>query len=44
MGGGTNGVGSAVKVDTHTLQVGKGEFARLCVEVDLTQPVYELVC
>jgi hypothetical protein len=32
-------VGNPVKVDLHTLKVARGRFARMCVEVDLTQPV-----
>jgi hypothetical protein len=32
-------VGTPVKVDMHTLQVARGKFARLCVEIDLTKPV-----
>ena len=32
-------VGNPVKVDLHTLKVASGRFARMCVEVDLTQPV-----
>ncbi|PNX77058.1 hypothetical protein L195_g033019, partial [Trifolium pratense] len=32
-------VGAPVKVDLHTLRVDRGRFARMCVEIDLTQPV-----
>jgi hypothetical protein len=32
-------VGTPVKVDLHTLNVARGRFARICVEVDLTKPV-----
>lgn len=32
-------VGTPVKVDLHTLQVARGRFARICVEIDLNQPV-----
>jgi hypothetical protein len=32
-------VGTPVKVDMHTLRVARGKFARMCVEIDLTQPV-----
>jgi hypothetical protein len=32
-------VGNPVKVDLHTLRVERGRFARMCVEIDLTQPV-----
>lgn len=28
-------VGKPVKVDIHTLQVERGRFARICVEIDL---------
>lgn len=34
-------VGVPVKVDTNTLKVERGRFARVCVEVDLTKPVVE---
>lgn len=32
-------IGKPVKVDLHTLRMAKGRFVRVCVEVDLTQPV-----
>jgi hypothetical protein len=32
-------VGTPVKVDTNTLTVERGRFARICVEIDLTLPV-----
>lgn len=32
-------IGKPIKVDLHTLQVAKGHFARVCVEIDLHQPV-----
>lgn len=32
-------IGNPVKVDLHTLRVAHGRFARICVEVDLNQPV-----
>ncbi|CAJ2637226.1 unnamed protein product, partial [Trifolium pratense] len=32
-------VGTPVKVDTNTLSVERGRFARICVEIDLTLPV-----
>ncbi|GAU39341.1 hypothetical protein TSUD_60920 [Trifolium subterraneum] len=32
-------VGNTIKVDLHTLKVARGQFARMCVEVDLTKPV-----
>lgn len=32
-------VGRPVKVDRNTLKVERGRFARICIEVDLTQPV-----
>ncbi|MCI02300.1 hypothetical protein A2U01_0023332, partial [Trifolium medium] len=32
-------VGTPVKVDTNTLKVERGRFARICVEIDLTLPV-----
>jgi hypothetical protein len=32
-------VGTPIKVDTNTLKVERGRFARVCVEIDLTMPV-----
>lgn len=32
-------VGTPVKVDLHTLNVARGRFTRMCVEIDLAQPV-----
>lgn len=32
-------IGRLIKVDTNTLKVERGKFARFCVEVDLTVPV-----
>lgn len=32
-------IGKPVKVDMHTLKVARGRFARICVEIDLNQPV-----
>lgn len=32
-------IGKPVKVNLHTLRVARGKFARVCVEVDLNQPV-----
>lgn len=32
-------VGRPIKVDRNTLKVERGRFARICIEVDLTQPV-----
>ncbi|XP_045804092.1 uncharacterized protein LOC123897478 [Trifolium pratense] len=32
-------VGTPIKVDTNTLKVERGRFARVCVEIDLTLPV-----
>lgn len=32
-------VGKPIKVDTNTLKVQRGRFARICVEIDLNQPV-----
>jgi len=32
-------VGTPVKVDLHTLRVVRGRFVRVCVEIDLTQPI-----
>jgi hypothetical protein len=32
-------VGKPIKVDTNTLKVERGRFARICVEVDLKEPV-----
>lgn len=32
-------VGKPIKVDRNTLKVERGRFARICIEVDLTQPI-----
>jgi len=32
-------IGRPIKVDTNTLRVERGKFARVCVEIDLTAPV-----
>lgn len=32
-------VGRPIRVDTNTLKVERGRFARICVEIDLTKPV-----
>jgi hypothetical protein len=32
-------IGSPIKVDSNTLKVERGKFARVCVEIDLTVPV-----
>ena len=32
-------IGQPIKVDTNTLKVERGKFARVCVEIDLTVPV-----
>jgi hypothetical protein len=32
-------IGTPIKVDTNTLNVERGRFARICVEIDLTKPV-----
>lgn len=32
-------VGKPIRMDTNTLKVERGRFARICVEIDLTQPV-----
>jgi hypothetical protein len=32
-------IGTPVRVDTNTLNVERGRFARICVEIDLTKPV-----
>jgi len=32
-------IGRPIKVDTNTLKVERGKFARVCVEIDLTLPV-----
>lgn len=37
-------VGTLVKVDSNTLKVERGRFARICVEIDLTKPVVGKVC
>lgn len=34
-----SGIGKPINVDLHTLRVARGRFARVCVEVDLNQPV-----
>ncbi|XP_057457271.1 uncharacterized protein LOC130748133 [Lotus japonicus] len=34
-----NVIGTPVKVDTNTLKAERGRFARICVEIDLTEPV-----
>ena len=36
-------VGCPVKIDQHTLQVARGRFACVCVEVDLYKPVVGMV-
>lgn len=36
-------VGKPVKVDSNTLKVERGRFARICVEIDLNQPVVRQV-
>lgn len=33
-----------VKVDTNTLNVARGLFAHICVEIDLTKPVVGKLC
>jgi hypothetical protein len=35
----TSTIGTPVKVNTNTLNVERGRFARICVEIDLTKPV-----
>lgn len=37
-------IGKPVKVDEHTLKVERGHFARVCVEIDLNQPVVGKIC
>lgn len=32
-------LGRPIKVDTNTLKIERGKFARVCVEIDLTLPV-----
>lgn len=32
-------VGKPIKVDRNTLKIERGRFARICVEIDLNQPV-----
>lgn len=32
-----------IKVDTSTLKIERGKFAKVCVEVDLTMPVFEKI-
>lgn len=34
-----SGIGKPVKVDLNILKVAQGRFARVCVEINLTQPV-----
>lgn len=36
-------VGKLIKVDSNTLDIRRGSFAKICVEVDLTKPVVGLV-
>lgn len=38
-----NAVGQAVKVDSHTVDVTKGKYARVCVELNLQQPLVPTV-
>jgi len=35
----TSAVGKSIKVDTNTVKVTRGRFARICVEIDLTHIV-----
>lgn len=35
-------IGRTVKVDKNTMQVEKGNYARICVEVNLTKPLLEI--
>lgn len=37
-------VGKPIKVDEHTLRIERGRFARVCVEIDLNQPVVGKIC
>lgn len=37
-------VGTPIRVDRNTLKVERGRFARVCVEIDLNQPVVGKVC
>lgn len=37
-------IGKPIRVDTNTLNVEWGRFARVCVEIDLTQPVVGKYC
>lgn len=37
-------IGKPIKVDEHTLKVERGRFARVCVEIDLNQPVVGKIC
>lgn len=37
-------IGKPVRVDKNTLNVERGRFARVCVEIDLTQPVVGKYC
>lgn len=38
-----NELGKAVKIDTNTMQVARGKYARVCVEVDLSKPLTSVV-
>lgn len=37
-------IGTPIKVDQRTLSVERGRFARVCVEIDLNQPVVGKIC
>ncbi|XP_057451967.1 uncharacterized protein LOC130743755 [Lotus japonicus] len=38
-----SGVGEPIRVDTNTVDMQRGKFARVCVEIDLDQPVIGMV-
>ncbi|XP_057443947.1 uncharacterized protein LOC130736117 [Lotus japonicus] len=38
-----SGVGKSIQVDTNTMDMQRGKFARICVEIDLDQPVIGMV-
>ena len=37
-------VGKPVKIDQNTTKAARGKFARICVEINLTEPVVGRIC
>ncbi|KAL6534886.1 hypothetical protein OROGR_013561 [Orobanche gracilis] len=37
-------IGTPIKIDLHTDEMQRGRYARICVEIDLTQPVVGRLC